>query len=523
MTSQSMTVGISPERDETTTKKGIFSRYSSFGFFTKHKILSLSSLVLLFLLLFSILIHTTPSLVEEVQEAITSSFSWFYSISMNFYLIICFFLVISPMGKIRLGASNDARPEMGTFSWLSMLFSAGMGIGLFFYGVVEPLSHHLFSFGESGLLSKSLALTIFHWGLHPWACYALIGLCFAYFSFRKGKRFSIISCLSPKLGKNPHGVSCSIVKITTVVCPVIGIAISLGLGALQIAKGLEYSFGLDATFSVQIIVMISITILSTVSVVSGVSKGMKYLSVLNIVLCSLLLGFIFLSTGAFVATKEIALDVLAYIKNLPPHSLWSGSHNYKADGDVINWTTFHWSAWIAWAPFVGMFIARISKGRTIREYLLGTIIVPTILSIFWFSIIGHSAIQAVQEGTIHLTEVLRTDQAITFFVFLSQYSGGIVLYGLALVCIKLFFITSANSAALVIATAANEDGNPSIKEKIYWSVAICFVAIVLLASGGLVTMQVVSIVSSIPFAIISWFMLSNLLKELAVENRVANR
>jgi choline-glycine betaine transporter len=332
----------------------------------------------------------------------------------------------------------------------------------------------------------------------------------------KGKSLSITSCL-PILGKHSQGMVGCTVNVLAVICSVIGIAISLGLGAIQMSKGIEYSFSMAATFLMQVTIMLLITLLSTISVVSGVTKGVKYLSILNMALSFFLLCFIFFSSGAIVAIKHIVVDLSTYIQDLAHHSLWSALHDYRKDGNIINWTTFHWSAWIAWSPFVGMFIARISKGRTIREYLLGAILVPTLLSTVWFSVLGHSAIQSLQGGIIDLGNVLKTDHATIFFVFLSQYSGGILLYGLAILCLKLFFITSADSAAFVIATMANEKGKPSTKGKTYWSIAVCLVAITLLASGGLDVMQVVSIVSSIPFAFISLLMLGCLFKELRAE------
>ncbi len=498
------------------------STYSSpvlslWSFICQRRILLFSSFIIVMMCIFSAFSHGNGAFAVALQDQVSSYFSWLYSSSMNCYLLVCLFLVMSPFGKIRLGSSNNERPEFSTFSWLAMLFSAGMGIGLFFYGVVEPLSHYLFSFSESGPQSQSLALTIFHWGIHPWACYAIVGLCFAYFAYRKGKTFALSSCLSPLIGKNSRGILGSLVNAFAVICPVIGIAISLGIGALQISKGLEYSLSLSGTFFVQVVIILSITLLSTLSVISGVTKGMKYLSIINIGLSFLLLCFIFFSGGALLGTLRIVSDLGAYVRHLPFLSLWSGSHDYRAGGNIFNWTTFYWSTWIAWAPFVGMFIARISKGRTIREYLLGAIVVPTILSAIWFSILGNSAIDSLNETPSGLRQIITTDTATTFFAFLSQYSEGILLYGLAILCLKLFFITSADSATLVIATAANEKGKPSTYEKIYWSIGICAVAITFLATGGLETMQIVAIISSVPFAVISWLMIVSLFKELAAE------
>ena len=478
-------------------------------------VFSLATLAIIVLMVLSIFAGNFSELTSKVEEIFSEKFSWLYAGVMNFHVVICLLLVLSPLGKIRLAASQNEQPKFGTLSWLAMLFSAGMGIGLFFYGVVEPMSHHFFTFpGESS--AKALSLTMFHWGIHPWSCYALVGLCFAYFVFCKGRSFSILSCLpqsitSPTLKK--------MIETATVVCPVVGIATSLGLGAMQIANGLSIGFGVESGIISQIAVIILITGLATFSVLSGVEKGMKLLSNFNMILAFIFLALVFFFVASDNALQSILRDTLRYFKDLPSIAIWTVGHNFKPSGNAINWTSFHWSTWIAWAPFVGMFIGKISQGRTIREYLLGVVLVPTLLSAVWFSILGQSAIELLGDQSVHLVEILKADPATTFFVYLSKFSGEFILFALALVSLKLFFITSSDSAALVVATAAAGGEEPSKFSKIYWSLLISLLAVVFLASGGLETMQVIAVVSALPFAFISVVMVVCLLNSLRVRGR----
>lgn len=475
-------------------------------------VFTLATLGIAFLMIFSIFAGNFVESTAEIQATVSQQFSWFYACVMNIHVLVCLGLALSPVGRMRLSSSEADRPRFGTFSWLAMLFSAGMGIGLFFYGVVEPLSHEYFTFSGVGAGSpSSVSLTMFHWGIHPWSCYAIVGLCFAYFSYRKGRSFSILSTLpqsiaSPRL-KN-------LISTATVVCPVVGVATSLGLGAMQIAKGLDVGFSISASIWSQTVVILLITGLATLSVVSGVERGMKFLSNFNMLLAFVFLAMIFGFIFSGEALWLIVTDTVDYFTELPGNAVWTAGHDYQASGNTINWTSLHWANWIAWAPFVGMFIAKISKGRTIREYILGVTLVPTLLSAVWFSVLGNSAMALLSEQSSQLLGMLRSDPAQAFFVYLSHFSGGFILFGLALVSLKLFFITSSDSAALVIATAAAEGKEPSRFAKVYWSLVISLLAIVFLANGGLETMQVVSVVSAIPFAFISMVMVGCLLADL---------
>lgn len=451
---------------------------------------------------------------QNIGNFFSQELSGFYSITVNFYVFVCLLLVVSPLGKIKLAADQNQKPEFGHLSWLAMLFSAGMGVGLFFYGVVEPLAHKNFTFPIASDSRTSLNLTMLHWGIHPWSCYGIVGLSFAYFAFCKNRPFTLRSCLF-----SPNGILARCIETAAVICPVVGVATSLGLGALQITKGLDHSFGIPSSLTTQIIVILTITLLSTLSVISGVKKGMKFLSNLNMILAFILL----LCLACLVSPVDTIVgafeDLTYYLSSMPDTIIWAAHHNYIQDGNPINWTTFHWSAWIAWAPFVGMFIAKISKGRTIREFLLGVILVPTLLSVFWFSLLGRSSIDYFATQTESIKQILQHNVATTFFVYLGQFSGNLLLYGLAIICLKLFFITSSDSATLVIATSAAEGYPPSKGAKIFWSVTISALAIIFLISGGLVPMQLVTIISALPFAVLSMFMVVYLFFHLLQDSK----
>ncbi|NRA46327.1 MAG: BCCT family transporter [Oligoflexales bacterium] len=449
---------------------------------------------------------------QHICDFIAKHFSGFYSATMNVYILVCMLLLVSPLGKVRLSADPNERPQFSTLSWLTMLFSGGMGIGLFFYGVVEPLSHHAYTFKGNAQIEKTLSLTVLHWGVHPWSCYAMVGLCFAFFAYCKKQPFSIRSCL-PNMGKK-ESILGNLIEAATVICPVVGVASSLGLGAMQISQGLGFSFGLDAGLGLELGVIVTITIVSTMSVASGVDKGMKFLSNLNIFLAFILLSCIVLFISPSKVFSGLSKDFVTYFSELWSNTVWSTGHDYLAEGSPLNWTTSHWSSWIAWAPFVGMFIARISKGRTIREFILGVVAVPSIVSVAWFSLLGRSSIEIFGVDVANVRELIDHNLSTAFFMYLSKFSGSLVLYGLAIICLKLFFITSSDSAALVIATTAVGGEKPSKRAKVYWSLAIAVLAVVFMVSGGLQSMQVVTIASAIPFASISLAMIVYLVWQL---------
>ncbi|MFK7824730.1 MAG: BCCT family transporter [Oligoflexales bacterium] len=449
---------------------------------------------------------------QHITDYISTHFSGFYSLTMNIYILVGILLLVSPVGKIRLSSSQDDRPQFSTLSWLGMLFSGGMGIGLFFYGVAEPLSHHAFTYQGKAEIEKSISLTILHWGVHPWSCYAMVGLCFAFFAYCKNLPFSIKSCF-PKSAQK-EGVFSNFLEAATVICPVVGVASSLGLGAMQISQGLAYSFGIESGLGLELGVILTITLVSTLSVVSGIEKGMKLLSNLTIFLALILLACIFFFISPYKALLGISTDFVAYFSEISANTYWSSHHDYLADGSPINWTCSHWSSWIAWSPFVGMFIAKISRGRTIREFILGVVALPTLVTIVWFSLLGRSSIDLFGLDLPNVRQLIDQNLSTAFFMYLSKFSGNLALYGLAIICLKLFFITSSDSAALVIATTAVGGKKPSQTSKIYWSLAIAILAVVFLVSGGLQSMQVVTIASAFPFACISLVMIACLLWHL---------
>jgi len=330
------------------------------------------------------------------QSWITGHFSWFYVLSMSAFLVFALYLCFSKYGEIRLGA-DDQEPEFSRPTWFAMLFSAGMGIGMLFFGVAEPMWHYLAPpSGEGETLhaaSQSLALTLFHWGLHPWSLYALVALALAYFGFRRGLPLSFRSVLFPIIGKRIHGRIGDAIDVLAVLATLFGLATSLGLGAKQVNAGLFYVFGLPQGTGIQALLIAAITCLAVISLVSGLHVGIRRLSETNMVLAGGLLVFLFVAGPTVYLLESLVQNVGQYLQRLPANAFWTAAYGSGGEGSWLgSWTVFYWAWWIAWSPFVGMFIARISKGRTIREFILGTLLVPTLVGAVWMTGFGNSAL-----------------------------------------------------------------------------------------------------------------------------------
>ncbi|WJQ82923.1 glycine betaine uptake BCCT transporter [Brevibacillus brevis] len=466
------------------------------------------------------------SAASQVLKVTTTNFGWFYLIVTFGFLIFCIFLAFSRYGQIPLG-SDDDEPEYSLPTWFAMLFSAGMGIGLVFWGVAEPVSHYFAPpAGVTGQTTEAaqtaLRYAFFHWGLHPWGIYALIALTLAYFQFRKGAKGLISSTFGPLLGERIHGPLGKGIDILAVIATAFGVATSLGLGTLQINGGLSHLFGLPSSTTVQIVIISIITILFLLSATTGLDRGIKYLSNTNLVFALLLLlltlvlgptSFIF---DAFTSTLG------SYLNNLISMSLRLTP--FTQGTWVANWTLFYWSWWIAWAPFVGMFIARVSKGRTIKEFVICVMLVPSLLSFIWFSVFGGTALHLEIFDQAPIGAAVQSDISTALFLALEQLPMGYILAVVAILLIITFFITSADSAIFVLGMLSS-DGNldPSNRVKITWGVLQSAIAIVLLLSGGLEGLQTASIVAALPFTVIMVLMCFSLVMALQEEDRIAKK
>ncbi len=460
-------------------------------------------------------------MANALMGILKRKFSWLYLGVMLLFVIFSLALAFSRFGKIRLGADGE-KPEYSNLSWFAMLFGAGMGIGLVFWGVAEPLSHYAAPMkGIEPQTEEAARFAIrscfMHWGLHPWACYAVMGLGLAYFQFRKNASSLASSLLKPLFGeKRAAGLPGKSVDIFTTALTVTGVATSFGMGCLQISSGLEYLFSIPNCVITWVVIIVLISILYLTSAVSGVGKGIKRLSDLNMALFILLMVAAFLIGPTLKILGVQARGLLDYLTYLIPDSLRLSS---QGDGQWIqDWRVFYWAWWLSWAPFVGVFIARISRGRTIREFVLGVIIVPTAVSTVWFSIFGGISLHAAGSfSTEKLAELAAAPQTALFHVF-DQYRFGIVLSLIALTLLITFFVTSANSATFVLAMLTSDGQlDPPNHRKIFWGVLMAVVAFALILSGGISVIQTVSIVIAFPYLFILILIGVSLVKELKKE------
>ncbi|MGD6942783.1 glycine betaine uptake BCCT transporter [Cytobacillus gottheilii] len=453
---------------------------------------------------------------SSIQSFLTDKFGWLYIFSVAIFLFYSIYLIFSKYGKMKLGNQND-KPEYNRLTWFAMLFSAGMGIGIIFWGVAEPLAHFA-SAPESDpetveAAAKALRYSTFHWGLHTWAIYTIIALSIAYFKFRRKAPGMISATFEPLLGEKVNGGIGKIIDIIAVFATIFGVATSLGLGASQIGGGLAFISDIENTISTKFIIIIVVTVLFMISAWSGISRGIKYLSNINILLAiALLLLTIILGPTGFII-ESIFSTAWSYIKNLPADTFRVSPADPEFNQWVKDWTIFYWAWFIAWSPFVGMFIARISKGRTIREFVSGVLFVPTIFCIVWFAVFGGTGLFQELEGINTGLKNLATEEAM--FGMFSSLPLGTLATILALFLIGTFFITSADSATFVLGMqSTNGSLNPPNVVKLSWGVIQAATASVLLASGGLQALQTASIVSAFPFIFILLFMIISLTKAM---------
>lgn len=475
-----------------------------------------AAVMVAFVLAGAIFTETVGDLANTIQSAIVDRFGWLYILVVGAFPGLAIYLMLSRFGSIRLG-SDDDRPEYGTFAWLSMLYSAGLGIGLVFYGVAEPVLHYATPPRGEAMTAEAaeqaVLFSLYHWGFHPWALYIVMGLALAYGSFRRGLPLTVSSTLYPLIGERIHGPIGKAVDILAVFGTLFGLATSLGLGVDQIASGLNVVAGLENSTSLQIILIALITGLATLSVVAGLDKGIRRLSLANAGLALMLLAFVVVTGPTLSVFDALPQNMGTYLQELIGVTFFSEA--YTDSQWQSSWTLFYWGWWVSWSPFAGMFIARISRGRTIREFIAGTMIVPTAITLVWFTGFGNTALDLQATGIADMVGAVQENASTSLFVLLEQLPLAKLSSIIALVVIVLFFVTSSDSASFVIdmiTSGGNE--NPPVVQRVFWAVSEGVVAAVLLLVGGLGALQTASLTTGLPFTIVLLVIAWALLKAL---------
>ncbi|KFJ91906.1 BCCT transporter [Pseudomonas sp. 1-7] len=501
------------------------------------KVFTISALVaVIFVILALALQNQIEPLFSGVRGWLTHHMAWFFIGAANIFVLLCLGLIVSPLGKVRLGG-KDATPDYTYMGWFSMLFAAGMGIGLMFYGVSEPMSHYSaamggITVGEDGVRTDwaplggaagnaeeavrlGMAATIFHWGLHPWAIYAIVALALALFSFNKGLPLSIRSIFYPILGERVWGWPGHVVDILAVFATLFGLVTSLGLGAEQAAAGVEYLFGIPATDTTKVLLIVAITLIALASVVAGLDKGVKRLSEINMGLAMALLLFIIIAGPTLVIFTDFFKNLGAYLQYLPALANPIGREDVNFSQ---GWTAFYWAWWISWSPFVGMFIARVSRGRSVREFLVAVLLVPSLVSVLWMTAFGGTAInQLLVDG---FTAAQEAGLELKLFSMLGEMPLTGITSFIGIVLVVVFFITSSDSGSLVIDTiTAGGKVNAPVPQRVFWASIEGVIAIALLLGGGLVALQAMAVSTGLPFTIVLLVGCISIVKGLMSEPR----
>ncbi|WP_282064633.1 BCCT family transporter [Aliiroseovarius marinus] len=507
-----------------------------FGLDVHNPVFLVSGLTILAFVFFSLVFkEQAGDFFGWLRPALTSSFDWVFMLACNIFVLFSLFLIVTPYGSIRLGG-DDARPDYSYMGWFAMLFAAGMGIGLVFWGVAEPISHFGSSMGgtavENGLrtdwaplgaaagdavASRDLAMaaTIFHWGLHPWAVYAVVALALAFFSYNRGLPLTMRSVFYPLFGEATWGFVGHIIDVLAVFATIFGLATSLGLGASQALGGLNYLFGVPISDGMKVLLIVLITGFALISVVAGLDKGVKRLSEANMVLAAVLLILVIIVGPTLAILTGFFDNMWAYMVNLPA---LSGVVGREDTNFMQGWTAFYWAWWISWSPFVGMFIARISRGRTIREFVTCVLIIPTIVGALWMTVFGGAALdQVMGDGGQALKDAALEVKMFTMFEAF-PLTGVLSFIGIILVIV--FFVTSSDSGSLVIdaITAGGKTDAPTA-QRVFWCILEGAIAIALLLGGGLGALQAAAIATGFPFAIVLVLMCVSIFLGLRAERR----
>jgi len=480
-----------------------------------------ASLLIFVLLAFSIVMPSTmEALFSSLQSIIVSNGSWFYVMSVALILVSVVMVGMTHYGDIRLGPDHSA-PDYSLSTWLSMLFAAGMGIGLMYFGVAEPLMHFIAPpTAEPNTVEavrEAMRTTFFHWGLHAWAIYAVVALILAYFSFRHNLPLTLRSALYPLIGDKIHGRIGDVVDVFAVIGTIFGVATSLGIGASQINSGFNYLFNVEVSVVNQIFIMAGVVFFAVVSVSTGLDKGIRRLSELNMILAVGLLLLVLVSGSTVFLLTAYVQNIGSYLSDIVRTTF--NLFAYEKTDWIGGWTIFYWGWWLAWAPFVGLFIARISRGRTIREFVFGVLLIPTLFTLLWMTVFGNSAIDLVfTEGNQRLADMVNKDVSVALFAFLEHFAMAEVLSLVAVFMIVIFFVTSCDSGAMVVDMLCSNGSNETpLWQRIYWAVVVGVVAAVLSLAGGLTALQTMTITAALPFAVILLVAMFGLLKSLRVD------
>jgi len=496
-----------------------------FGFDIHPEVFLVSTgLILLFVAVTLVFREPAERAFGDMQTFIATAMGWFLILAVSLYLGIAVILAFSKFGKIRLGGQN-AKPDFPTFAWLAMLMSAGMGIGLMFWSVAEPIYHFQSPPALIGVIEpmsqdaaqQALGITFFHWGLHAWGIYAIVGLALAFFTFNWGLPLTMRSVFYPLLGDRIYGWMGNAIDILAVASTLFGLATSLGFGVQQVNAGFNFLVGLPISVPVQVGLIAIITGFATASVVSGLDAGVRKLSELNIMLAGILMTFVLLVGPTLFILGSFVQVTGYYLASLPSLSFWTETFDDNAWQN--SWTVFYWGWWISWSPFVGIFIARISKGRTVREFILGVLLLPTVLTFLWMSVFGGTAM-FMELGDLQGTISGAVDEnvATALFVMLQQLPLTAITSFVGIVLVVVFFVTSSDSGSLVVdsLTSGGKLDSP-VPQRVFWAVTEGVVAAALLLGGGLQALQTAAITTGLPFAVVLLVMCYSLYRGLSQE------
>lgn len=490
-------------------------------------------LILAFIIFGAFFNELASEVFGQAKAFVSMRFGWFFIMVVNLTLVMSIYLIFSRYGDIRLGHQNED-PEYNLVSWIGMLFSAGIGIGLLYWGTAEPLYHFMAPpLGEPETIAaakQAMNISFLHYGLHVWAIYGMVALSLAYFHYRRGLPLAIRSTLYPLIGKKIYGPMGHTVDILAVFGTMFGVVTTLGLGVLQINSGLDSLFGIPNNITVQIILIVIITMLAGLSLLMGLDKGIKRLSDINIFFTIVLLSFVIILGPTQFIFNSFFENIGNYLHQVIPLGLWTESYEGEANWQS-SWTVFYWAWWISWSPFVGVFVARISRGRTIREFILGVLLIPITILFLWFTAFGGSAVHMELMAAVDpsiaspgLVEAVRADTGSAIFKLMESYPLTAALNGLIVIMIVLWFVTSSDSASFVIdMLTSGGDSNPPKIQRLFWAGTEGVIAAVLLAAGGLGALQAASIVSGFPFAVVIVIMMYSLLRGLSRDRLILYR
>ena len=492
---------------------------SGFANVNPNVFLSTVAIIVVFLAIVVLAPHSFDLLTRQLNQWVIDSFSWFYVLSVAVFLILLVYIALSDMGKIKLGPEHS-QPSYSNGSWFAMLFTAGMGIGLMFFGIAEPVMHYVTPpTGEAQTIQAAqdaMRVTFFHWGLHAWAIYTVVGLSLAYFAYRHNLPLKVRSALYPMIGQKIYGPLGDAVDTFATIGTVFGVATTLGFGVTQMNSGLNYLFGIEQSPTIQVTLIIVVSAMASMSVFLGLDKGVKRLSELNLILALILLLFVFFASSSVYLLQTTIQNAGQYISNL--FSMTFNLYAYQPNGWIGGWTIMYWAWWISWSPFVGMFIARVSKGRSIREFIVGVLLIPTGFTLIWMGFMGNAALYSIlQEANHGLVLAVQKDSSVALFEFLHSLPFSNVMSLLATFLVMLFFVTSADSGALVTDYLTAKSENSPIWQRLFWTVLMAVLAIVLLLVGGLSALQSATMMSALPFTFIMLFICWGLLKALRLD------